>query len=118
MPKPVELPSLIYDFGHSLIEAITVGPRREVKFTIAVLERHGHRGQYAYTVQVRFGGIENFDEVASFFDDPPDRALEKIDYSGTKTSKPGQLVFVMSCERVPKWLEVRCSSLTVSGPRS
>jgi hypothetical protein len=117
--KPVELPSLKYDFSHSLIEAIEVGPRREVTFTITILVWHGTRGHSVPGIQVRFGGIENFDEVASFFDDPPyDRDLEKIDYSGTKTSKPGHLVFVMYCERVPKSLEIRCSSVQVTGPRS
>jgi hypothetical protein len=115
--KPLELPPLEYDFGHCIIEAVKVGPRRELTFTVAILEWHGHRGQYAHTVEVRFGGIENFDEVATFFADPPYDVMD-IRYSLEKLSKPGRLVFVMPCQREPGWLEVRCSSLQVRGPRS
>jgi hypothetical protein len=117
-PKSVELPQLKYDFSHSLIESIEVGPRREATFSIAILEWHGHRGQYAYTVRARFGGIENVAEVAAFFGDPPaDRELRRLGYSLEKESRPGQLVLVMERERDDRTLEIRCSSFQVSGPR-
>jgi len=116
--KPAELPSLKYDFGHSFVEAVEVGADREMTLTVAVLEAHGHRGQHAYTVQVTFSGLQNLDEVLSFFAAPAQaRELAGIGYSREKASRPGHLVIEMVCENGEERLEVRCGSVQVSGPR-
>ena len=117
--RSAELPPLGYDFGRSIVEAVELGPDKDLALTLAVLEAHGHRGQHAHTVRVEFGGIENLGEVSSFFDDfPSDRALAGLRYSRSEPSEPGHLVLELDCESGAKRLEIRCSTLQVSGPRS
>jgi hypothetical protein len=113
------LPSLGYDFRNSIVEAINAGADRSITFTIAVFEAHANRGQRAYTVQVRFVGIENLGDVATFFVAPPERRkLARIGYSKMKASSPGQLVVEIRCEKDARRLEVRCAGLEITGPRS
>ncbi|MDY3557900.1 hypothetical protein R5W23_005867 [Gemmata sp. JC673] len=116
--RPVVLPSLAHDFRHARIEAVAVGPRREVTLSVSPLVWDGGTGRYTDPVPVRFGGIENFSDVAAFFAGAPDERSELawLRYADQPRSRVGSLFLELTFERTDAWIVVRCSSLSVGDP--
>lgn len=56
--------SFRHDYHDSHLASFTLGPRRELALEVA-LDPVWNKG--APSASVRFGGIENYDEVAAFF---------------------------------------------------
>lgn len=109
----------IRDFRHAVIKGAASGPRREVTLVIAPLAWRGQNGSHEEDVRVRFGGVENFDEVAAFFGDPDHRGwfeLADLRYATAEPSKPGRLRFDLIAEREDVCLVIRCGSLQVDEP--
>lgn len=103
------------NFDHSLIEGIEFGPRREVKLVISPLVWDGSNDRHAESIQVRFGGIENFDEMVALFNAiPPEKSeLAWMRFSDNLLSKPGRLFIELAFERIDAHFLVRCSSMQV-----
>jgi hypothetical protein len=116
--RSVNLPSLVHNFDHSRIDKVNIGPRRECTLYVALLVWDGPNGRYVEGVQVRFGGIENFDTAVEFFGAAPEQQSELawLKYATDRRSKPGQLFFDLVFERIEAQLRIECSSLNVSGP--
>jgi hypothetical protein len=114
--RRVELPSLRYDYNDARIDDVSIGPRRELNLVMAVLTWEGSTGRYVEGIKIRFGGIENFEEVSSFFARQPHEQSElaSLAYSAHRKSKMGQLFFEMVFERIDARLEIHCSSLQIS----
>ena len=55
---------LLHNYHDGQLASFTLGPRRELTLEVA-LDSVWNKG--AESASVRFGGIENYDEVASFF---------------------------------------------------
>lgn len=71
-----------HNFHDGLLMGFSLGPRREL--TLEILLNPVWNTGAATAVEVRFGGIENFDEVASWFHSlpkplRPDASLAGID---------------------------------------
>ncbi|HZK81685.1 MAG TPA: hypothetical protein VFC46_11470 [Humisphaera sp.] len=114
----MELPALVYDYNDALIEHYSVGPRREVTLHVNVVRWQGSVGRYASPVQVRFGGVKNFEEVVAFLKTKPfERSeLAGLRYSDDQTSKPGDLFIAIAFERTDARIVVSCSNVSVTGP--
>lgn len=109
----MELPSLQHDFLHSVIVESSIGPRRELSLHIALSKVNSQITPQSDEVGLRFGGIENFDEVSAFFRETPreDLELASLDYAEHPHSKPGALHLVLQLERVDVRLQIDCSSV-------
>ena len=110
------LPPLVHDFRHAVIKGATIGPRREVTLAISLLAWRGLDGTHEDDIRVRFGGIENFAEVAAFFGDPNHQGwleLADLRYATTEPSRPDKLRFDLIAERIDAHLVVRCGRLQV-----
>lgn len=116
--KPPSLPD--HDFDHGLIDAVEIGPRSELNLVILPLVWVGQRGNYGSPIRVRFGGIDNFEEVEAFFSDLSRRQADiaSLRYDQNRKSKPGFLFFELVYERIDARLEVHCSSLQVTDTQS
>jgi hypothetical protein len=114
----MELPSLGHDFSHARIDAVVVGPRREVTLSIAPLVWDGPNGRHGEPVRVRFGGIENVAQVSAFFAAAPHERSELawLRCAEGRRSKPGCLFFELVFERIDARLVIQCSSLQMSSP--
>jgi hypothetical protein len=95
-------PDIEYELHDSTIVAVSTGPRREVSVTIDLYPIF-----YANKprVQLRFGGIENFDAVQ--------RYIDKLHYDTEKESKSGDYWFFFQTD----WcgpIRIHCSSMSVT----
>lgn len=120
-PVTVHLPDLTHNFSHAGIDRVVCGPRREVTLTLTTFVLDPARvGTFKPVkgITVRFGGIENFEDVSSFFARAYHTTSELADmrYSTTHASKPGRLFFDIVFERIDAEITIRCTSLTVEGP--
>ncbi len=116
--RPVELPSLVHDFSHAHICGVVFGPRREFTLAVSLLVWHQQTGRLTDPAPVRFGGVENLDEVRACFAAAPHERSELawLAYAADPASRPGRLVFDLVFERIDLRLLVRCSSLQVGAP--
>ncbi|AWM35626.1 hypothetical protein GobsT_66930 [Gemmata obscuriglobus] len=116
--RPIALPLLVHDFSHARVEAVAVGPRREVTLSVSPLVWDGGAGRYAAPVPVRFGEIENVSEVSAFFAGAPHARSELawLRYADHPRSRPGGLFLELAFERVDVRIVVRCSRLMVGDP--
>jgi hypothetical protein len=116
----MELPSLVHDFMDARIDAVVVGPRREVTPSIAPLVWDGPNGRHGEPLRVRFGGIENVAEVSAFFAAAPHQRSELawLRYAEGRRSKPGRLFFELVFERIDARLVIQCSSLQLGSPET
>lgn len=98
--------------------AFRAGRGGEVTLDIALLVWERSQGKWVGGVRVRFGGIENLEEVERFFATELEDKSELADlrYAETPKSKLGKLHVELICEHVDARLVVRCSSLQVTGP--
>ena len=78
----------------------------------------GQAGRLVEGIRVRFGGVENLEQLRATFSSPVEGIIElaSFGYSKTTKSKPGKLVCEISFERIDLKLEVRCHSLQITGP--
>lgn len=94
---------LPYNFHDAALASIRVGPRREVTLTVA-LDLPGRLGDHI--AHIRFGGIDNFEEVRAFFGNLPPRPstrafidrIAQLDYAKTEVSRPKKQVFRLELE--------------------
>ena len=119
------LPVLRYDFYDAVVRALTIGPRREVTLRLELrlppdrqcaAPRHRGRGDL---VDVRFGGIDDFERVAAFFRGQADSGglragLHYLRHAAE--SRPGRLVFELQWDSTEAEVRFRCSGLSVSDP--
>lgn len=112
-PSGMKLPDLKYDYSHSFINGIKIGPRREVTLSIQLLEWFGGLGEFTPAKSLRFGGIVNFEEVKEFFTQHQTLELVYLRYSTTYHSKPGNLFVELHSERTDDKLVIQCSSIQV-----
>ena len=112
----MRIPELIHDFSDAWIDGIEFGPRREFTLKVLIPTRTGPTPSPPAPVAVRFGGVENLDQVRSAFRSSPQKVseLRSLRYSDDKKSKPGKLFVTLDFERVDLRLEVRCSSISLS----
>ena len=109
----MELPNLKYEYSHSFISSVSIGPRREATLSIQILVAIvGH--QPSLDKSLRFGGIVNFDEVKAFFTQHQTLELAYLRYSIAHSSKPGNLFVELHSERTDDKLVIKCSSIQVS----
>ena len=113
-PFVMELPNLRHDFHHALIDSVRIGPRREVSMTIEVLLWEGQRGYRSPNINLRCGGIVNFDEVKAFFSKYPSLELARLGYAQSQKSKPGNLFIELQSEGTGDKLIIQCSSINVA----
>ncbi len=113
----MELPSLQYNFDDAHIDAVSFGPRREFTLTMTIFLREGPNYRPVEGIRVRFGGVENLDQVRDFFATIPYERSELawLEYDRSLRSKPGHLHFEIEFERIDARLKVHCKTLTVSG---
>jgi hypothetical protein len=116
----MELPSLVHDFSNAHIDAVVIGPRRELTLSMAPLVWDGPNGRCGEPVRVRFGGIENLAEVSAFFAAAPHERSELawLRYAEGGRSKPGCLFFELVFERIDARLVIQCSSLQLGSPET
>ena len=107
----MELPNLKYEYSHSVINCVTIGPRQEATLSIQILEWHGQSGQLSPAKSLRFGGIVNFDEVKAFFTQHPTLELADLRYSTAHHSKASNLFIELHSERTDDKLTIQCSSV-------
>jgi hypothetical protein len=93
----MELPSLVHDFSDARIDAVVIGPRRELTLSITPLVWDGPNGRCGEPVRVR-------------------SELAWLRYAEGRRSKPGCLFFELVFERVDARLVIQCSSLQMSSP--
>lgn len=115
------LPKLPYNFHDAGVASIVMGPRREVTLVVGLDDPDypPHQGVY-----IRFGGITNFAEVASFIErvpppTTPDAYRDRIDalaYDTHEQSKHHNLVFRLVLDTVGE-VRIRCRNVT-TGPSS
>lgn len=115
---PPQLPSLVYDFRHALIDRVMIGAHGEVTLFVSPLVWDGPNGRRGEPVPVRFTGIKNFDEVCNFFGGAENEQFELawLRYMEQPRSKPGSLYFVLELERTNGRLVLQCSNLQVGSP--
>lgn len=112
----MRLPELKHSYGWSFITRFEAGPRREI--TLFILWSDDGRDRSAHSiVPVRFGGIENFEEVKAFFNRiaTSQNCVENIDrfgYDSFQNSKPGHLFFQIRFDRTGESIVIRCSDIS------
>jgi hypothetical protein len=114
------LPDLRYDYYAAFVREAVLGPRRELSL---VIERNvgmppGRVKAHEPTVQIRFGGIANYDEVRSFFEHYPRRpgyaeTLHHLKYDPAAHSRPGELFIRMEWDRSEESITIQCRNLSV-----
>lgn len=111
----MELPSLTHDYNGALIEAVTVGPRRELTLNVAILSWYGSSGRHDLRIQIRFGGVTNLEQAAEFFrlSTPQKSELAYLRYSAVKASKPGHLFIEVAMERIEAAICVSCANVSI-----
>lgn len=114
----MNLPDLVHDFRPCRVDGISFGPRREVTLECSLLELGGSNGRWVGGVSVRFGGVENLDEVRAALTPHLGGAVELADlcYSPARKSKPGKLSVELHLEREDLKVEVCCHSVQVTSP--
>jgi hypothetical protein len=115
----VTLQEITYNFHDAGVASLVVGPRREVTLIVGLDDP-----SYAphHRVFIRFGGITNFSEVATFLEQVPDpkfqgayRArVENLDYDPQEQSTHHNLVFRLELDMIGL-VRIRCGSVT-AGP--
>ncbi len=125
------LPTLKHIYPWATVKSFEVGPRREITLYMKlwrddVLNRHEHNWKEnrepATIVPVRFGGVENLEEVQAFFERvkaeitklSPD-AIEPIgvfDYDREHESKINEIYFRVYFDRSGDKIIIRCQSVT------
>ena len=110
----MELPNLKYEYSHSVINGVTIGPGQEATLSIQILEWRGQSGQLSPAKSLRFGGIVNFDEVKMFFTQHQTLELAYLHYSIAHFSKPSNLFVELHSERTDDKLTIQCCSIQVS----
>ncbi len=71
------LPELKYNFHDGYLKSFELGPRREVRLLFVLPRPIGTR-QESLVVQVRFGAIENYGDVQSFFSSACPSCTERL----------------------------------------
>jgi hypothetical protein len=115
----VTLPDITYNFHDAGLASLVVGPRREVTLIVG-LDDPSHTPHYR--VFIRFGGITNFSEVATFLEQVPDpkfpgayRArIDNLDYDPQEQSTHHNLIFRLELDMIGL-VRIRCGSVT-AGP--
>jgi hypothetical protein len=109
------LPELPYNFHDAGVDSIVLGPRNEVTLLVGLDEPGDPSHSNVY---VRFGGITNYQEVASFTERVPGpkapqayRArIEILDYDTQENSRHGSLVFKLVLDAAGQVL-IRCRNV-------
>jgi hypothetical protein len=113
------LPKLPYNFHHVGIASLSIGPRRELTLVVG-LDNPDYPPHYS--VYVRFGGITNFAEVATFLAKVPlakaqnayRARIDSFDYDSQEPSKQHKQVFHLVLDMVGQTV-IRCANIT-AGP--
>ena len=116
----MDLPDLKHDYCGAIVTGVSCGPRREVTLTLELWPmRDGERinswslGE-GDKVTVRFGGIENYEEVNRLFGEGKHESGELHYMRLREGSKHGQLIIGMEWDRTDYVLDVRCKNVSVS----
>ena len=59
--------TVYHNFNHAFLNEVLVGPRREVTLIVSPLVWHGSQGKYEAAIAIRFGGVQDFRDVAIQF---------------------------------------------------
>lgn len=115
---PTVIREVYQNFNDALVEEVCVGPRREVTVIVRPLVWHGSQGDYGPPVTIRFGGIQDFRDVAARFQTLPSLDSE-IGFLGpdpdSAGGKRGVHHFKFASERRDFELRFRCSNVTIGG---
>ena len=122
------LPTLKHIYSWATVSSFEVGPRREITLFMKlwrsdILNRHEHKWQEnrepATIVPVRFGGVENLEEVQTFFEKLETEITEscgvqliyKFGYDEQK-SKSNEIYFRVYFENSGASIIIRCQNVT------
>ena len=123
-----QLSQLTNNYVWSNVKSFEVGPRREITLFMRlwrsdVLNRNDHdwkqNRQPATIVPVRFGGVENLEEVEAFFENlltettkiGGDQLVYKFDYDWKQESKPNKIHFLIYFENSGDTIIIRCQNI-------
>ena len=125
------IPALKHVYPWSTVHSFEVGPRREITLYMKlwrkdILNRHDHNWnknrEPATIVPVRFGGVENLEEVQAFFERvkvetiklSPNaiEPIEVFDYDREHESKVNEIYFRIYFDRSGDEIIIRCQSVT------
>ena len=113
----MDKPEVAYELHDSTIVAVSIGPRREAMFTIDLYPIYYSNKP---RVRLRFGGIDNLDEVMQYVDEIRQEAgavyigcrIDAFHYDIKKESKIGDYWFLLQTD----WcgpLRIHCSSMSM-----
>ena len=116
------LPKLPYNFHDAGVASITMGPRREVTLIVA-LDDPAHPPRHG--IYIRFGGITNFSEVATFLEQVPfprehdayRARINVLDYDPYEESRQHNLVFQLELDMVGQ-VRIRCRNVSTGSASS
>jgi hypothetical protein len=109
------LPELPSSFHEAQIDALQLGPRRELTLTVTDLDVDpDNRTRFlAVNWQIRFGGIDNFEEVRAFCSHALlGQRIGYVDYAADEISRVHRLVFVLHMYDDDTSVHIRCRNLT------
>jgi hypothetical protein len=109
-------PPLPHNFHDGEIAALTFGPRRELTMRISVaLLPPGHTAGTMpwFDYQLRFGGIDNYEEVRNFFSraEPVSR-IASLNYADDERSRANRLIVRLKIDDDSQ-LRIHCRTLLI-----
>jgi len=100
-----ELPDLRYSFHDSGLCEVAVGPRRELMLGLDLDTEEQQPTGSPRAARIRFGGIENYDEIRAFFEQLQRQKVPlyaagrvQLDYARYLVSRRNHLVFQIDFE--------------------
>lgn len=112
------IPDLQHNFHDANLRRVSLGPRREVTL-ICELDLC-FNSNAAPVVAVRFGGIENYDEVSAFLTPAESTAghdsvarVDRLDYDEMESSTSRNLRFRLDLDGTGT-LKIHCQNVTVT----
>ena len=124
------LPTLKPIYGWSNVAKFEVGPRREITLFMRlwrsdVLNRHEHNWEQnresVIIAPVRFGGVENLEEVRTFFERVTAKTsrlnqgggiIEKFGYACEHQSRPNEIYFRVYDDVLGDEIIIKCQNVT------
>jgi hypothetical protein len=86
-----------HDFYGAIVRSAVVGPRQELMLSLETWPKGSHKFAGGPIVAIRFGAIENFEEVQRFAAAVPQSGLHYLRH--TPESKPGRHIVEMEFDR-------------------
>ena len=111
------IPGLKHDYYGALVHEAKVGPRRELTLAIELWPagQARFRPGDGSPITIRFGGIQNSDEVSRFFAVARPDGLHYLRHAPGRPRKAGSLAIEIEFDRSGDRLTILCRNVSV-GP--